>query len=130
MRHRFLSLRTLLPYLALLLAGCAPSGSSHKFTTAYQAVFMDNGQVFFGKLEQMGGDYPLLRDVFTVQNQADPATKEVKSALVRRGVELHGPDYTVLNARHIVAIEPVAENSRVAQVIKQAESQAGAPPKP
>lgn len=112
---------------ALLLAGCAPSGTPHKFTSEYQAVFMDNGQVFFGKLEQMGGDYPLLRNVFTVQNQADPATKEVKSALVKRGVELHGPDYTVLNARHIVAIEPVAENSRVAQVIKQAETQAAKP---
>ncbi|MBI5659961.1 MAG: hypothetical protein HZC43_10565 [Nitrosomonadales bacterium] len=129
MRH-FLHFRTLLPGFALLLAGCAPSGSPPKFTTEYQAVFMDNGQVFFGKLEQAGGDYPLLRNVFTVQNQADPATKEVKSALVRRSVELHGPDYTVLNAKHILAIEPVAENSRVAQVIKQAESQAAAPARP
>lgn len=108
---------------ALLVAGCGRSDSTHKFTSEYQAVFMDNGQVFFGKLEQLGSDYPLLRNVFTVQNQANPETKEVKSALVKRGVELHGPDYTVLNARHIVAIEPVGENSRVAQVIKQAESQ-------
>ncbi|MBI4938621.1 MAG: hypothetical protein HY846_10510 [Nitrosomonadales bacterium] len=127
MHHRFLSLRTLLPYPALLLAGCASSGSSHKFTTEYQAVFMDNGHMFFGKLEQAGCDYPLLRNAFTVQNQADPATKEIKSALVRRGVELHGPDYTVLNAKHIVAIEPVAGNSRVAQIIKQAEAQTAKP---
>ena len=112
---------------ALLLAGCAPSASPHKFTTEYQAVFMDNGQVFFGKLEQLGGDYPLLRNVFTVQSQADPATKEVKSAVVKRGVQLHGPDYTVLNARNIVAVGPVGENSRVAQVIKQAETQAAKP---
>jgi hypothetical protein len=119
--------RFLLGLASLLLAGCAPSASPHKFTSAYQAVFIDNGQVFFGKLEQMGGEYPLLRDVFTVQNQADPATKEIKSALVRRSAELHGPDYMLLNAKHIVAIEPVGENSRVAQVIKQAEAKVAKP---
>ena len=36
---------------ALPLAGCARSGTPHKFTGEYQAVFMDNGQVFFGRLD-------------------------------------------------------------------------------
>ncbi|MCB0246307.1 MAG: hypothetical protein KDI12_23025 [Anaerolineae bacterium] len=118
-----------------LLAGCnSPAGDTNKatlqFTSEYQAVFMDNGQVFFGKLEQAGSDYPLLRDAFTLQGQVNPDTKETKTALVRRSVELHNPDYMVLNARHILVIEPVAADSRVAQVIKQAEPQPTAPPKP
>ena len=115
---------------AILLTGCLPSNPPHKFSSEYQAVFMDNGQVVFGKLEQFGSEYPVLRNPFTVQNQSNPETKQVSSALVRRGVELHGPDYMVLNARHIVVVEPVAENSRVAQVIKQADAQAPAPGKP
>ena len=71
--------------------------------------------------------YPLRGNVFTAPNLADMATGEVKSALVKHGVELQSVGYTVLNARHIVAIEPVAENSRVAQAIKQAATQAAKP---
>lgn len=116
---------------ATLLSGCLQQGTpAPKFSSEYQAVFMTSGQVVFGKLEQFGSDYPVLRNPFTVQSQANPETKQVSSALVRRSVELHGPDYMVLNAKHILVVEPVAENSRVAQVIKQAESQAPATGKP
>jgi hypothetical protein len=116
---------------ATLLSGCLQQGSpAPKFSSEYQAVFMTSGQVVFGKLEQFGSDYPVLRNPFTVQSQANPETKQVSSALVRRSVELHGPDYMVLNAKHILVVEPVAENSRVAQVIKQAEAQAPATGKP
>jgi hypothetical protein len=119
---------------ATLLGGCQPAtqpaASSHKFNAEYQAVFLDNGQVVFGKLEQFGSDYPVLRNPFTVQSQTNLETKQVSSALVRRSVELHGPDYMLLNARHIVVVEPVGADSRVAQVIKQAEAQAPAPNKP
>lgn len=116
---------------ATLLSGCLLQGTTApKFSSEYQAVFMTNGQVLFGKLEQFGSDYPVLRNPFTIQNQANPETKQVGSALVRRSVELHGPDYTVLNARHILVVEPVGADSRVAQVIKLAEAQAPAPNKP
>lgn len=120
---------------SLLLTGCNPPASDTNqatltFTSEYQAVFMDNGQVLFGKLEQAGSDYPLLRNAFTLQGQVNPETRETKTALVQRSVELHNPDYMVLNARHILAIEPVAANSRVAQVIKQAGPQPAAPPNP
>ncbi|MBU1691211.1 MAG: hypothetical protein KJ958_06810 [Gammaproteobacteria bacterium] len=120
-----------------LLAGCNPPPREQatakpelKFTTDYQAVFMDNGQVFFGKLEQAGSDYPILRSAYAVRNQVNPETKEVRSELLKRSAaELHNPDYMALNARHIVAIEPVGANSRVAQLMRQGESTA-APPKP
>lgn len=113
-----------------LLTGCLQGATPPKFSSEYQAVFMDNGQVVFGKLEQFGSDYPVLRNPFAVQNQVNPETKQASSVLVRRSVDLHGPDYMVLNARHILVVEPVAENSRVAQVIKQAEAQTPAPNKP
>jgi hypothetical protein len=105
--------------LALSLGAC--KDTAPQFTTEYQAVFMDNGQVFFGKLDKAGSEYPQLRDVYYVQSQSNPETREVKSMLIKRGSEWHGPDVMYINARHIVVIEPVASDSRVAQLIKEAK---------
>ena len=88
-----------------------------KFKTTYQAVLLTNGAVYFGKLEGLGTDYPILRDVFYIQNAVDPNTKQTSSVLIRRGKEWHGPDFMVLNARHVLLIEPVTPGSRVAQLI-------------
>ena len=102
--------------------GTSSSQESLKFTTEYQAVFMANGQVFFGKLEGAGTDWPLLRDVYTIQSQMNPETKQMASALVRRSNDLHGPDHMLLNARQIALIEPVGAASRVGQLISQAKA--------
>jgi hypothetical protein len=91
-----------------------------KFKTTYQAVLLTNGAVYFGKLEGLGTDFPVLRDVFYIQNAVDPNTKQTSSVLIRRGKEWHGPDFMVLNARHVLLIEPVTEGSRVAHLIAAA----------
>jgi hypothetical protein len=105
----------------LLVQGC--SDQKPGFNTEYQAVFMDNGQVFFAKIENPGGSYPLLRDVFYIGRQTSPDGKEVKNILVKRGNEWHGPEYMYVNKQHIVVIEPVSTSSRVAQLIKDAKTQ-------
>ena len=116
----------LLICVSAFLVGCNQSGKTQdaknipKFSTEFQAVFMDNGQIFFGKLEQAGADYPLLKDVFYVQNQVNQETKEVKNILVKRGQEWHAPDYMYVNAHHILAIEPVSPSSQLARLIQQA----------
>ena len=89
------------------------------FNTPYQAVVLVNGQVYFGKLGNSSGQYPELRDVFYVLSQANPETKQVSNILVRRGKELHGPDYMVLNRQSILMIEPVKEDSQVAKLIAE-----------
>lgn len=116
--------------LALLLAATALAGCDRfgtiaepKFDTPYQAVFLANGQVFFGKLSAAGSDYPRLDDVFYVQTQVNPDTKQTASVLIRRGKEWHGPSYMHLNARSILLIEPVGEDSKVAQLIVEAQKQ-------
>lgn len=90
---------------------------SVKFDTAYQAVLLDSGQVYYGKVEGLGTRFPVMTDVFYVEHPVDPQTKEVKNILVRRGKEWHAPDHMVINARHIVLVEPVSPNSPVAQLI-------------
>ena len=92
-----------------------------KFETEYQAVLLSGGMVYYGRLEGFGTPYPVLQDVFYVQSQADPATKQVTNILVRRGKEWHAPDRMYLNPGHIVLVEPVGPNSQVAKFIAEAK---------
>ena len=101
--------------------GCS-LGDTPKVSTEYQAVFLDNGQVFFGKLENPGSKYPVLKDVFYIQSSQDPTTKQVSTVLIKRGSELHAPDVMYINANHILAIESVTSGSKVAQLILESKA--------
>ena len=94
-----------------------------EITTPYAAILLDNGQVYYGKLTNAGSNFPELTDIYYVQSQTNQETKAVTSVLVRRGNEWHGPDRMFLNQRHVVLIEPVGTNSKVAQLI-EADKQA------
>ena len=110
----------------MLFQGCDKQGGTKEnlsFTTEYQLVVMNNGQYFIGKIEKAGSAYPVLKNVFYIRQQADPETKEVKSALFKRSMEPHAPNMMYINASSIAFIEPVAPDSKVAQLIKQADSQ-------
>jgi hypothetical protein len=93
------------------------------FKTTYQAVLLDNGQVYYGRLSRLGTGFPEMTDVYYIVNKDDPETKTVKHILVKRGKELHSPTETFLDARHIVMIEPVGLDSEVAQLISKSETQ-------
>ncbi len=130
LRYRTILFFCLLPaLLPALLAAC--NSSDLKFPTEYQAVFLDNGQVFFGRLRDDGSSFLTLREVFYIKQQASPDKKEVKSLLVKRGSEWHAPDFMRINSRHIVLIEPVAPDSQVALLIREVETHpAAAAPAP
>jgi hypothetical protein len=116
----FMILLAILPAL-LLLPGCGRQSPDLK--SEYQAVFLTNGQAFIGKLEGAGTDYPLLKDVFYIQSGVNQETKQVTNVLVKRGKELHGPEFMYINARNIILIEPVGPESQVAKLIKEAKAQ-------
>jgi hypothetical protein len=86
----------------------------------YNAVLLDNNSVYFGKVADLGTDYPVLTNVFYIQTTVNPDTKQQSNILVKRGKEWHAPDKMVLNARHIIMIEPVTAGSTVAKLIDQA----------
>lgn len=113
----------ILPVLILLLSCRAETPT---FPTEYQAVLLDNGQVVYGKLEKASPSYLTLRDVFYVRTQVDQDKKQAKNILVKRDLEWHAPDFMYINTRHVVLIEPVAPESRVAQLIRQFKK--GPPP--
>jgi hypothetical protein len=107
--------------LLILVSGCGLGSKPAKFDTAYQAVFLDSGVVFFGKLEGLGTNYPVLSSVFYVQSSTNPETKQISNILVKRGKEWHSPDRMVLNSRHIMFVEPVTAGSTVANLIAQSK---------
>jgi hypothetical protein len=65
----------------------------------YQAIFLTNGQVYFGHLTGVGGEYITLRDVYYIQSQNPTqgsgqasASPQPNLSLVALGSEIHGPD--------------------------------------
>jgi hypothetical protein len=93
-----------------------------RFDTPFEAVLLDNGQVYYGKLTGLGTPYPKMTDVYYVVNAEDPTTKKVKHVLVKRGNELHAPTETFLSSRHIIMVENVGTSSEIAKLIQQAQS--------
>ena len=122
---------TIMLALSLLVAGCgqkAPAVQKIDIDSEYKAVFLDNSQVFFGKLVEAGPTYIELSDVFYVQSQVipdkvDKDKKEVKNILIKRGNEWHAPDRMYINIQHVVVSEPVSRTSRVSDLIKEAKGQ-------
>ena len=95
--------------------------SNVKFTTPYQAVLLTNGSAYFGKLDGYGSPHPVLTEVYYIVTQTNPDTKQSNNVLVKRGKELHEPDRMYLNPNQILCVEPVGPNSKVAQLIAQAQ---------
>lgn len=120
------TLWVLLLIALVILDACAPGkgpgGSSqaeNRTETEYKTVLLTNGQVLIGKLENWGTPFPVLTDVYYVQTTVDPASKKSSSVLVKRGKEWHAPNRTILNANHILLIEPVTKGSKVIEFIEK-----------
>ena len=111
---------------ALVLGGCAKTTEvaldkdSDTFE-GYQAVLLDNNQVYFGKVSGLGTPYPVLTDVFYIQSRVNPETNQATNVLLKRGKEWHAPKVMRLNNSHIIMVEPVSKGSTVAQLIQQAK---------
>ena len=93
----------------------------------YQAVFLTNNQVYFGKLSKPNSSYPILREIFYLQatqalqprdvNAPLPAGGQVQ--LVKLGNELHGPvDEMKINKDQILFIEDLKPDSQVVKAIE------------
>jgi hypothetical protein len=118
--------KTLVMFLVVvvLVGGLAywfsPNRALRAKARGYNAVLLDNNSVYFGKVADLGADYPVLTDVFYIQSTVNQETKQQSNILVKRGKEWHAPDKMILNARHIIMIEPVTEGSTVAKLIDRA----------
>lgn len=92
--------------------------------SGYQAVFISNGQVYFGKLSNKGDTYVALKDVYYLQTnqqlqlgqESGEADKQL--SLVKLGNELHSPDDRMyINRDQILFYEDLKSNGRVVEAI-------------
>lgn len=122
---------------AYLLSQYTSFGKGAKsFTAEWQAVFLTNGQVYFGKVDKVTRDTVYLSDIYYLQvvNQplqasqqpdeegvappADQQQGEQRLTLIKLGNELHGPeDEMLINRDHVILMEDLKSDSRVVQAI-------------
>lgn len=100
----------------------------------YQAVFLDNGQVYFGHLDSVNSEYVRLTDIFylqveqQIQPDQDSSTDESDTpqqqiSLAKLGNELHGPEDEMFVLRSkIVFWENLKDDGQVTQAIKNFKS--------
>lgn len=101
--------------------GYLPTGNfPHTMSIGWQAVFLNNNQTYFGKLEDLNHDYVTLSNVYYLR-AGDLQSKDDGSAnlsLVKLGGELHGPeDVMYIRKDSILFWENMKDNSRVLQLI-------------
>lgn len=98
-------------------------------TDVYQAVFLTNGQVYFGMLANETKDYAQLTDIYYLQvvtptqgSVEDPEKAQAQQnqlTLVALGNELHGPFNEMwINKDHILFWENMKDTSNVSKAIK------------
>jgi hypothetical protein len=95
-------------------------------SSKYQAVFFTNGQVYFGKLHTLNGNYFRLTDIFYLQTKTDDSGNPQKTSsdatadvqLIKLGDEIHGPsDEMVINNDQVLFFENLKSDGKVAQSI-------------
>ncbi len=98
----------------------------------WQAVFLDNGQVYFGKVINVTDSTVRLEDIYylqvinqplqrTVEEGEQPAEQQAEQRLTlfKLGNEIHGPEDTMfINKDHVILIEDLKEEGQVVRAIR------------
>lgn len=98
----------------------ASNGQSES-SSDYQAVFLDNGQVYFGSIIESNESEVHLSDPYylRVNDSIEEADNvEADLSLIKRAETLHGPEPVMFfNRDHVLFIENLSEESQVVQAI-------------
>lgn len=112
-------------------------GNNNVNADQYQAVFLSDGQIYFGKLNESNDSYAVLSDIFylQVEQQVQPVQGEetageqsqAKISLAKLGKELHGPeDEMFINRDQILFWENLKEDGQVVTAITEFKKDGGA----
>ncbi len=106
-----------------IVSGGAFGGGTAK-ASRYQAVFLTNNQVYFGKVAGLSSQFITLRDIYYLQvnpgAQQPPDITRGDISLIKLGSELHGPtDEMKINRDQVLLVETLREDSQVTQAIER-----------
>lgn len=103
--------------------------SSEKTSDKWDAVFLTNGQVYFGHIVKQTRDNIEMENIYYLQvtRQLQPTPnsqtnnqEQQQLSLVKLGDELHGPtDYMNINRSQVLFTEKLKDDSKVVDAIKR-----------
>ncbi|CAN5602905.1 hypothetical protein BH23PAT1_BH23PAT1_0750 [soil metagenome] len=89
-----------------------------------QAVFLNGGQVYFGRVNELNKNYLQLSDIYylRVNQQVQPGQEGAQGqediSLVKLGCELHGPeDSMVINREQVIFWENLKDDGQVTKAV-------------
>lgn len=90
----------------------------------YQAIFLNNGQVYFGNINELNKDYLRMSNIYYLrvnqQVQPDQQAAQNDVSLVKLGCELHGPeDSMTVNRDQITFWENLKGDGQVAKAVAE-----------
>ena len=92
-----------------------------------QAVFLNTGQVYFGKVTTLNNKYFVLTNIYYLQTSSTGSTQSNSStsvSLVKLGCELHEPyDKMVINRDQVTFWENLQDDGQVAKAVKTFQQQ-------
>jgi len=106
-------------------------GGSLAKSNDWQAVFLSNGQVYFGKIKSVNKEILTLNDIYYLQVVTKPLQRTQEGAvaqtqqqqeltLIKLGNELHGPtDEMRINREQILLVENLKSDSSVVDAIRR-----------
>lgn len=93
----------------------------------YQAVFLNNGQVYFGNIKDLNSKYINLNNIYYLQTSGDSSSQAAAQtssnnnvSLVKLGCELHAPyDQMIINRDQVIFWENLKDDSQVVKAVAQ-----------
>ncbi len=131
-KMRFVSLTLLVSGAILLIALIAymvlgvgaATENKNLDKTKLQAVFLNGGQVYFGKIKDLNEKYLSMDSIYylrvnqSVQPNQATSTNSNDVSLVKLGCELHGPqDRMVINREQVIFWENLKDDGQVAKAV-------------
>lgn len=119
-----LSVSILILVVAVILGiSTKPSENSIVKKDRYQAVFLNGGQAYFGKVKNLNDRYIDLSDIYYISTNGQTGSNNQANAnisLVKLGSELHCPqDRMVINRDQVLFWENLNDDGKVVNAIKQ-----------
>ena len=112
-----------------VVGGNSSGESKYVNTKQMQAVFLNGGQVYFGRINTLNDKYMRLSDIYylRVNQQVQPnqqGNTQNDISLVKLGCELHGPqDQMLINRDQIIFWENLKDDGQVAKAVTEYKKQ-------
>jgi len=110
----------------LIIVQTGEKNNTERYQDRWQAVFLENGQVYFGQIIAEKENELVLKNIYYYPEnflnylQGGEERQLSDLSIIKLGTELHGPeDQMIINRSFVMFVENLKENSKILQTIKK-----------